>query len=83
MLNGSKPESIALAEEASKRFGKDRILVSVKNVDFIFKNKEAMEENFHEMLVLDKTMLDAVENITTIPAVVVVDDYDIQEIRCV
>ncbi|MBC5713705.1 bifunctional phosphoribosyl-AMP cyclohydrolase/phosphoribosyl-ATP diphosphatase HisIE [Roseburia sp. BX1005] len=80
MLNGSKPESIALAEEASKRFGKDRILVSVKNVDFIFKNKEAMEENFHEMLVLDKTMLDAVENITTIPAVVVVDDYDIQEI---
>ena len=80
MLNGSKLESIALAEEASKRFGKDRILVSVKNVDFIFKNKEAMEENFHEMLVLDKTMLDAVENITTIPAVVVVDDYDIQEI---
>ncbi len=80
MLNGSKPESIALAEEASKRFGKDRILVSVKNVDFIFKNKEAMEENFHEMLVLDKTMLDAVENITTIPAVVVVDDYDIKEI---
>ena len=80
MLNGSKPESIALAEEASKRFGKDRILVSVKNVDFIFKNKEAMEENFHEMLVLDKTMLDAVENITTIPAVVVVDNYDIQEI---
>ena len=80
MLNGSKPESIALAEEASKRFGKDRILVSVKNVDFIFKNKEAMEENFHEMLVLDKNMLDAVENITTIPAVVVVDDYDIKEI---
>lgn len=80
MLNGSKPESIALAEEASKRFGKDRILVSVKNVDFIFKNKEAMEENFHEMLVLDKTMLDAVENITTIPAVIVVDDYDIKEI---
>lgn len=79
MLNGSKPGSIELAEEASKRFGKDRILVSVKNVDFIFKNKEAMEENFHEMLVLDKSMLDAVENITTIPSVVVVDDYNIKE----
>ncbi len=79
MLNGSKPESIELAEEASKRFGKDRILVSVRNVDFIFKNKEAMEENFHEMLVLDKNMLDAVENITTIPSVVVVDEYNIKE----
>lgn len=79
MLNGAKPESIALAEEASKRFGKDRILVSVKNVDFIFKNREAMEENFHEMLVFDKGMLDAVENITNIPAVVVVDDMNIDE----
>lgn len=79
MLNGSKLESIELAEQASKRFGKDRVLVSVKNVDFIFKNKEAMEENFHEMLVLDKNMLDAVENITTIPSVVVVDEYNIKE----
>ena len=79
MLNGSKPGSIELAEEASKRFGKDRILVSVKNVDFIFKNKEAMEENFHEMLVLDKNLLDAVENITTIPSVVVVDEYNMKE----
>lgn len=80
MLNGSKPGSIELAEEASKRFGKDRILVSVKNVDFIFKNKEAMEENFHEMLVFDKNMLDAVENITTIPSVVVMDKCDTKEI---
>lgn len=79
MLNGSKPESIELAEEASKRFGKDRILVSVKNVDFIFKNREAMEENFHEMLVFDRNLLDAIENITTIPSVVVMDEYDIKE----
>lgn len=80
MLNGSKPNSIELAKEASKRFGKDRILISVENVNFIFKNKEAMEENFHEMLVLDRTMLDAIENMTSIPSVVVVDDYDLEEI---
>lgn len=80
MLNGAKPESIALAEEASRRFGKDRILVSIHNVDFLFKNKEAMEENFHEMLVLDKSMLDAVENITAIPSVVLQDTYDMDEI---
>ena len=35
IVNGSKPNSIELAEEASKRFCKDRILVSVDNVDFI------------------------------------------------
>ena len=56
------------------------MLVSVKNVDFIFKNHENMEENFHEMLVLNKSMLDAAENITTIPAVVAVDNYDLEEI---
>ncbi len=80
MLNGSKPESIELAKEASKRFGKDRILVSVKNVDFIFKHKDAMEENFHEMLVMNKNLLDAVENITTIPSVVVMDHFGMEEI---
>lgn len=79
MLNGSKLGSIALAEKASRRFGKDRILVSVENVNFIFKNREAMEENFHEMLVMNKNMLDAIENITTIPYVVVMDEYNVEE----
>ena len=83
MLNGSKPESIELAKEASKRFGKDRILVSVKNVDFIFKHKDAMEENFHEMLVMNKNLLDAVENITTIPSVVVMDHFDLEKNKMV
>ena len=78
MLNGAKPQSMKLAQEASKRFGKERVLVSVKNV--VFKNHENMEENFHEMLVLNKSMLDAAENITTIPAVVAVDNYDLEEI---
>lgn len=80
MLNGSKPKSMELAVEASKRFGKDRVLISVENVDFIFKNKDFMEENFHEMLVLDKNMLEAIENITTIPSVVVVDEYNVEDL---
>ena len=40
MLNGSKQNSIELAEKASKRFGKDRILVSVKNVILFSKIKK-------------------------------------------
>ena len=39
ILNASKPSSVGLAGEASARFGKDRILVSVNNVDFIFKRR--------------------------------------------
>ena len=54
IVNGSKPESMALAAEASKRFGKDRILVSVTNVDFIFKHQDEMADTFHEVLILTR-----------------------------
>lgn len=80
ILNGAKPQSMKLAKEASKRFGKERVLVSIKNIDFIFKNHDLLEENFHEVLALDKAMLDAAENITTIPAIVALDEYDLEEI---
>lgn len=53
LSTGAKANSIELAEEASKRFGKDRILVSVENVDFVFKHQAKMNENFHELLVLN------------------------------
>ena len=42
ILNASKPSSLTLAQEASSRFGKDRILLSVHNVDFIFKQQQAI-----------------------------------------
>ena len=53
IFNASKPSSVGLAKEASERFGKDRILVSVNNVDFIFKNQQSIEDTFHEVLVLN------------------------------
>jgi phosphoribosyl-ATP pyrophosphohydrolase/phosphoribosyl-AMP cyclohydrolase len=80
VVNGSKPNSMELAEEASRRFGKDRILVSVKNVDFVFKHHDEMNEHFHELLVLNTKVLDAIENITDIPYVVNFDTCDYEKI---
>ena len=57
IFNASKPSSVGLAKEASERFGKDRILVSVNNVDFIFKNQQSIEDTFHEVLVLNADIL--------------------------
>lgn len=76
ILNGSKPNMLTLAEEASKRFGKDRILVSVSNVDFIFKNARILSNTFHELLVLDPELADAVENITTVPHIIMFPKFD-------
>lgn len=80
IVNGSKPESMALAAEASRRFGKDRILVSVTNVDFIFKHQNEMADTFHEVLILNKAVLDAVEGMTDVPHVVYLNDADYDEI---
>ena len=80
VVNGAKPGSMELAEEASKRFGKDRILVSVENVDFIFKHRNRMQENFHEVLVLNNKRFDSVENITDVPYVVYFEECDFEKI---
>ena len=79
-MNGSKSDSIELAEEASKRFGKDRILVSVDNVDFIFKNQSKMDELFHELLVLNPDVIDAIESMTDVPYVVRLEACDYEKI---
>lgn len=80
IINGSKPGSMEIAEEACRRFGKDRLLVSLENVDFIFKHQKEMSENFHELLVLNTTVLDAIENVTDIPYVVNFDTCDYEKI---
>lgn len=80
IVNGAKQNSMELAEEASNRFGKDRILVSVKNVDFIFKHQKEMNDHFHELLVLNTEVLNAVENITDVPYVVYFEDCDYEKI---
>lgn len=80
ILNGSKPKSMELAKDASKRFGKDRILVSVTNVNFIFKNRDEMADTFHEVLVLNPKMLDAIDGMTDVPHVVYLENPDYEEI---
>ncbi len=80
ILNGSKPDTIALAKEASRRYGRERILVSVENVDFIFKHREYMDQNFHELLVLNEGILDALDNLTNVPYVVYFDECNYDDI---
>ena len=80
MLNAAKSDCIDLARMAAERYGKDRILVSVHNVDFIFKNQPEMNELFHEVLVMDESVLDAVDNLSNTPYVVLYDGADFAEI---
>ena len=76
ILNGSKPETIDLLKEASARFGAYKMLVSLSTVDFLFKTKDFLQDNVHELLIMNTTLLEGLENITSIPYIVQVDDYD-------
>lgn len=80
MLNAAKPSSIGLAEEAGKRFGKDRIVLSVHNVDFIFKHKSYIEETVHELYILNLKILDAIDNLSSIPYVVKTESSEYEDI---
>lgn len=76
IINGSKPGSVELADEASERYGKDRILVSVSTVDFLYKHQKGLEDKIHELLVLNMDIMDAIENITSVPYVVQLPEFN-------
>lgn len=64
LINGSKSYCFELVNEASSRFGREKVLVSITNVDFIFKHKDVMKEKIHELLVMETKLLDSLENLT-------------------
>ena len=80
IFNATKDSSLSLANEASERFGKDRILMSISNVDYIFKHQEEIEDTFHELLVLNIDIIDALENLTSTPYVVYMPDNGLDKI---
>ena len=78
VLNGSKPETAELVVEAAKRFGEDKVIVSIETMDFIFKHGEDLKDYIRGILVLDKKILDfdGFENSTSLPCIVYIDEYD-------
>ena len=80
ILNGSKPSTAQLAMEASKRFGKEKINLSLKNVDYIFKHQKELQESVHEILVMNQEILDSVENLTDIIYLVEQNELDMDKL---
>lgn len=78
MLNSTKPVTAQLAEEGSQRFGKEKMVVSLTNVDILFKHRAAIEENISEMIVLNEEIVDSVSNVTDLPYTVLQNKYDLE-----
>ena len=58
ILDSGKHETITLIEEGSKRFGRDKLLVAMENVDLIFKHKKKVQEHVHKLVVLNEGIID-------------------------
>ncbi|MCR5396045.1 MAG: bifunctional phosphoribosyl-AMP cyclohydrolase/phosphoribosyl-ATP diphosphatase HisIE [Lachnospiraceae bacterium] len=80
VLNGSKPETAELFVEAAKRFGQEKILVSINTLDFVFKNGKVLSSYIHELVVMNKELVLGLENLTDVPYILVQDDEDVEEI---
>lgn len=76
ILNSSKPDTIQLAKEAARRFGREKMLVSMENVDLIFKHGKEVKEYIHKLVVLNEDIIDAMENIIDMPYSVIIPGYD-------
>ncbi len=66
ILNSEEHDLIPLAQEADKRFGKEKILVSMETVDLIFKHGKEVKEHIHKLVVLNEDIVESLENITDI-----------------
>ncbi len=78
MLNGSKPTTIQMAEEGCQRFGKEKMTLSLQNVDILFKHPELMKENISELVILNEKIVDTVANVTDIPCAVVQNQFEVE-----
>lgn len=80
ILNFSKNSGVDVLEEASKRFGKDKIIVSLQDFDTLFKQQKLIEEYASEILFLHRPDLNSIVDITTIPCMIFTDVMEEAEI---
>ncbi|MCI8782494.1 MAG: bifunctional phosphoribosyl-AMP cyclohydrolase/phosphoribosyl-ATP diphosphatase HisIE [Dorea sp.] len=80
ILNFSKQDSIKLIEDAAKRFGKEKLAVSLNDFDALFKHQHVIQEYCSEIIFMHRLDLNSVANITDIPCVVVTDTMEIPEL---
>lgn len=73
VLNFSKQGNVELLEEVSKRFGKEKMMVSISSVEEFIGNKELIENYAEAVLALD-TVQDAIAEISDIPVILHIDE---------
>ena len=80
ILDSAQSDFNTILEESFKRFGKEKLAAGLKKVDALFKQRENLETKFDELFIFNETIIDAVDNLTTMPFTPIIsgaerDDY--------
>ena len=80
MLNFSKPDSVKLIEDAAKRFGKEKVAVSLDDFDGLFKHQHLIEDNCSQLIFMHRLDLNSIMNVTDVPCVIITDTEEESEL---
>lgn len=80
ILNFSKPSGVELIEEVSKRFGKEKIAVSLNSFDELYKKQKLIAEYASQIIFMHRPDLDSVTNTTNVPTIILTDVLEEKEV---
>ena len=80
ILNFSKPTGVELIEEASKRFGKEKIAVSLNSFDELYKKQKLISDYASQIIFMHHPDLDSVTNTTNVSTIILTDVLEENEI---
>lgn len=80
MLNFSKADSVKLIEDAARRFGKEKMAVSLSDFDALFKHQHLIQDYSSEIVFMHRLDLNSVMNVTDVPCVIVTDTMEEPEL---
>lgn len=83
ILDDQQKEAPSLLKEASSRFGREKIMLGIHNLDLLFKKKEEVEQSVRALVLFDENNLKAVENLTLLPVYVKVPELSAEYISTV
>ncbi|MCM1388358.1 MAG: bifunctional phosphoribosyl-AMP cyclohydrolase/phosphoribosyl-ATP diphosphatase HisIE [Bacillus sp. (in: Bacteria)] len=80
VLNYSKPENIAITEEVSKKFGKDKIAACIFDVKEITENEALIEEYIEELILVKERFIKEAVAVSKFPMIVSVPEVSLDKI---
>lgn len=80
VINMSRSSGLTLIEDAAKRFGKEKVAVSLNDFDRLFKQQRIIEEFASEIVFMHRPDLESVVNLTNLPTVILTDVLEEAEV---